>query len=128
MLCWGGLSVSVLRDYLSRMAQMRDEMCDLDRDRNRVSQFVQHMNLTLKAYKELYNEYVNKAQQRSITYYLSRVPPPPPPPAVEMDADIPDEELDAILEDDDDVTSTFSGFDDVQGDDDESSDSPSTPQ
>ena len=126
MLCWGGLSVSVLRDYLSRMAQMRDEMCDLDCDRNRVSQFVQHMNLTVKAYKELYNEYVNKAQQRSITYYLSRVPPPPP--AVEMDADIPDDELDATLEDDDNITSTFSGFEDVQGDDDESSDSPSTLQ
>ena len=110
------------------MAQMKDVMCDMDRDRNRVSQFVQHMNLTLKAYKELYNDHVNKAQQRSITYFLSRVPPPPPPPAVEMDVDIPDDELDAILEDDDDVTSTFSGFDDVQGDDDESSDSPSTPQ
>ena len=127
----GGLSASALRDFLSRMAQMSDEMCDMDRDRDRAMKFVMGLNATLNAYKELYYDYVNKAQQRTITDYLSRLPPPPPPTptssAVEMDVDIADEELDAILEDDTDAKSTFSGFDDVEGDDDESLDSSSSP-
>ena len=75
--------------------------------------FVMELKAALNSYKELYYDYVNKAQQRTITDYLSRLPPPPSPTptssAAEMEVEIPDEELYAILEDDTDITPTFSG-------------------
>ena len=80
------------------------------------------INGAINTYKELYFNHVNKAQQPTITDYLSRLQPSPPPPtsssnSAPMDVEIEDDELDAILRDDSEVTPNFSGFGEVAGGD-----------
>ena len=117
----GRLSVNHLRQVLSMVANLVDEVGNLDRfDKDRVCQCIMTLNEAFSPYKKMYMDHVNTSQQRCISdFFRSRASAPP------AEQSLDDSEIDAVINDVDNVSVsslTFSGF----GDEGEESDSSSS--